>query len=302
MSDDQNRDKGDAKEDVETTGHVWDGIEELNNPLPRWWLWTFYATIIWGLAYTIAYPAWPLVNRATAGLLGYSTRAEVQADIDAVAAANAGMLAQLAAVELASLSENGELQTFAVNAGSAVFLNNCSQCHGRGANGAEASGYPSLIDDAWLWGGRIDEIAYSIRNGIRNEQSPDARWSQMPAYGEILSDDEIEQVVAHVLAISGQPNDAVQAEAGAEVYAQNCAACHGDAGLGLRALGAPNLTDAVWLYGGSPERIEETVRNSRFGVMPAWAEEYRPGQGLSDAEINAVAAYVYGLGGGEPNE
>lgn len=288
-----------GQDDIETTGHSWDGIEEYNNPLPRWWLWTFYATILWGILYTIAYPAWPMIHGATAGFLGFSTRADVANEIAAVEASNAGQTDALASVDLASLGSNAALNGFAVNAGAAVFRANCSQCHGAGAAGVQASGYPNLLDDAWLWGGTIEDIAYTVTNGIRNEQSPDTRWSEMPAFGEILTDDEISQVVAYVGKISGQESDANLATPGATVFMDNCASCHGDDGKGMRDLGAPNLTDAIWLYGGSQEVLTETVSNSRFGVMPAWSEEYRVGSGLSQAEINAVSAYVHQLGGGE---
>jgi cytochrome c oxidase cbb3-type subunit 3 len=286
-------------EGVGTTGHDWDGIQEWNNPLPRWWLWTFYGTIAWGLAYTIAYPAWPMVSGATAGLLGYSTRADVADDIAAVETARAGIMERLANADLTQLSADPELQAFAVNAGASVFRANCAQCHGAGANGVQAGGFPSLLDDDWLWGGSITDIAATVTHGVRNESSPDARWSEMPAFGEMLGDEEIDQVVNHVLAISGQEHDAGLAAAGATVFADNCSGCHGEKGEGMVEIGAPTLTDAVWLYGGSPERIEETVRLARFGVMPAWAEEFRGMSGLTPAEINAVAAYVHGLGGGE---
>jgi cytochrome c oxidase cbb3-type subunit 3 len=286
-------------EGIDTTGHDWDGIQEWNNPLPRWWLWTFYGTIGWGLLYTIAYPAWPLVSGATAGLLGYSTRGDVAADIAAVETARAGIMERLANADLTQLGADPELQSFAVNAGAAVFRANCTTCHGAGANGVQAGGFPSLLDDDWLWGGSITDIAHTVEHGIRNEASGDARWSEMPAFGDMLGTEEIDQVVHHVLAISGQEHDAQLAAAGATVFADNCSGCHGEKGEGMREMGAPNLSDAVWLYGGSPERIEETVRLARFGVMPAWAEEFRGTSGLTKAEINAVAAYVHGLGGGE---
>lgn len=276
---------------VETMGHSWDGIKELNNPLPRWWLWTFYICIIWGVGYTIAYPAWPLVSQATSGLLGYSTRAEVAADIARVQEANAEILAQLAVADLETLDQNPELARFATSAGGAVFRNNCSQCHGSGAAGA--LGYPNLLDDDWLWGGDFENIAYTIRHGIRNEEDWDARYSVMTAFDEILSNGEIDAVVQHVLAISGQDHDAVAAQAGASVFMDNCAACHGDAGMGDRTQGAPNLTDAIWLYGGDAQALEHTVRYARFGVMPPW------GTRLTEAEIRAVTAYVHQLGGGE---
>jgi cytochrome c oxidase cbb3-type subunit III len=283
--------------DPDTTGHSWDGIEEFNNPLPRWWLWTFYATIAWGLVYTILFPAWPLVSQATPGVLGFSTRENVRTEIAAVAERNAALYDRLGTVELASLAEDPELYGFAVNGGAAIFRNNCSQCHGAGAAGAV--GYPNLLDDDWLWGGSLDEIAFTVTHGIRNEQSPDTHWSQMPAFGEILGADEIAAVVQHVLAISGQEHDATLAATGETVFLDNCAACHMDDGSGDRFQGAPNLTDAIWLYGGDADTLTQTVTYSRFGVMPAWSEDYRPAQGLSQAEINAVAAYVHQLGGGE---
>ena len=289
----------DNKHDVETTGHVWDGIEEYNNPLPRWWLWTFYGTIAWGLIYTIAYPAWPLIQEATPGFLGYSTRALVAEDIADVNERNAGINERLANVELASIGDDAELLSYARNAGAALFRSNCSQCHGSGAAGVQASGYPNLLDDDWLWGGTIDEIAWTIAHGIRNEQSPDSHWSQMPAFGELLETEEIGQLVAYVQQISGQEHDAALAVPGAVLYEEQCSSCHGVEGMGDPAIGAPNLTDAIWLYGGSEERLTETITYSRFGVMPAWSEEYRPAGGLSQSEINALAAYVHGLGGGE---
>jgi cytochrome c oxidase cbb3-type subunit 3 len=286
---------------TETTGHEWDGIKELNTPLPRWWLWTFYATIIWAIAYTIAYPAWPLVSGATKGVLGFSTRAQVEEQIQEVAARNAALETELASVDLTTITDNTALHNYAVQGGAAIFRNNCSQCHGSGAAGVKASGYPNLLDDDWLWGGQIEEIAYTVRNGIRNEQSPDARWSEMPAYGrdEILDEAQIGQVVQYVLQISGQDHDAALATAGAEIFLNECTGCHMEDGKGDPFSGAPNLTDAIWLYGGDTATLTETITNARFGVMPAWSQEYRAAGGLSDAEVNAVAAYVHQLGGGQ---
>ncbi len=287
------------KGDPETTGHSWDGIEEFNNPLPRWWVWVFYATIVWGVIYTIAYPAWPLVNSATAGVMGWSTRANVAAEIAAAEEANAAINERLASVELASIADDAELSTYAVSAGSAVFKTWCAQCHGSGAAGAK--GYPNLLDDAWLWGGDIENIHYTISHGIRNEDDPDARYSEMPAFGrdELLSGEEIDQVVNYVMSLSGEPQDASLVEAGAEVFSYNCAACHGEDAQGDNLQGAPNLADAIWLYGGDYDTIHNTVYYSRFGVMPPWSEEASPAGRLSEAEIRAVATYVHQLGGGE---
>ncbi|MCA3513472.1 MAG: cytochrome-c oxidase, cbb3-type subunit III [Rhodobacter sp.] len=281
--------------EVETTGHEWDGIEELNNPLPRWWLWTFYATIFWGLIYTILFPAWPLISGATPGLLGFSTRARVATEIARVETANAPMRDRLVAADLGAIKDDPELLQFATSAGAAVFRTNCSQCHGSGAAGVQASGYPNLLDDDWIWGGTMEDIHTTIAHGIRNTTDDQARYSQMPAFGVdgLLEEPQIDAVVQHVLAISGQEHDAALAAEGATVFAENCAACHTEAGTGDRALGAPNLTDAIWLYGGTAADLTYTVTNSRFGVMPNWNTR------LSEADIRAVALYVHGLGGGE---
>ncbi|WGV15570.1 cytochrome-c oxidase, cbb3-type subunit III [Fuscovulum ytuae] len=280
---------------VETTGHSWDGIEEYNNPMPRWWVWTFYACIVWAIGYMIAYPAWPLINGATPGVLGASTRADVAAEIERFDAANAEIKAALVAAPLESIPADQTLMAYAEPAGASVFRTYCAQCHGSGAAGVEGKGYPSLLDDDWLWGGTIEDIHLTITHGIRNTTDPDARYSEMPKFGAdgILDDAQIDAVVEHVLAISGQEHDATLAAEGATVFADNCAACHMDAGEGDRTQGAPALNDAIWLYGGSRDKVKETVTYARFGVMPAWAGR------LTEDEIRAVAAYVHSRGGGE---
>ncbi|HAW45737.1 MAG TPA: cytochrome-c oxidase, cbb3-type subunit III [Roseovarius sp.] len=282
------------KQEPDTTGHEWDGIKEYNNPLPRWWVWVFYATIIWGIWYVIAYPAWPLINEATAGYKGWSTRANVAAEIEAAKEANAEINTRLASVELEEIQTDDELNNYAVSAGAAVFRTWCAQCHGSGAAGVKAGGYPNLLDNAWLWGGTLDDIHYTIAHGIRNDEDPDARWSQMPAFGDILDSESIDQVVNYVMSLSGAPQDATAAAAGEEIFLDNCAACHGDAGGGDIYQGAPNLADAIWLYGGDYDTIRETVTNSRFGIMPPMG-----GADLSEAETRAVAVYVHQLGGGQ---
>ncbi len=287
--------KPEKRPEVSTTGHEWDGIQELNNPLPRWWLWTLYATIIWGVGYTIAYPAWPMLTQATQGVIGGSARADVEADIASFDAANAAIKARLAAADLTQIAAQQDLAAFAENAGAAVFRTNCATCHGAGAAGVMGKGYPNLLDDDWLWGGDIDAILTTITHGIRNTQNPDARYSQMPAFGVdgILEGPQIAAAVEHVLAISGADHDAGLAAEGALLFADNCVSCHGEAGKGDRELGAPNLTDAIWLYGGTREALTYTIVNARFGVMPPWATR------LSADELRAVAVYVHSRGGGE---
>lgn len=282
------------KKEVETTGHSWDGIQEYNNPLPRWWVWIFYATIIWGIGYSIAYPAWPGIKNSTAGLLGWSTRGQVAERIAEVEKMNAPKNDKLASVELASVSNDSDLYGYAVSSGAAVFRTWCAQCHGSGAAGA--NGYPNLIDNDWLWGGSLDDIHYTVTHGIRNETDPEeeARSGDMPAWGDMLEPEEIDQVINHVLKISGNDEaDMALAEAGATVFADNCASCHGDDGKGMREVGAPNLTDAIWLYGGDKATITESVIKGRHGLMPNWNSR------LSEAQIRAVSLYVHQLGGGE---
>lgn len=282
-----------VKKDVPTTGHSWDGIEEYDNPMPRWWLWTFYACIVFAIGYSIAYPAWPMINRATPGLLGYSTRQDGEAAMLAAAQANAAINAKLAETELSDIVKDPELVTYATNAGAAVFRTWCAQCHGSGAAGVQANGYPNLLDDDWLWGGTLEDIHTTIAHGIRNTTDEDARFSEMPSFAEILDPVQIEQVTNFVMSLSGPAKDAVMVPEGALVFADNCAACHADDGTGDRAMGAPNLTDAVWLYGDGYENIMAQVAKARNGVMPNWNTR------LSEPEIRAVATYVHSLGGGE---
>lgn len=280
--------------DPETTGHQWDGIEEFNNPLPRWWLWVFYATIVWGIGYTVAYPAWPGIKGATTGLLGWSTRANVQADIDAAANKLAPINAKLEAAELTQIATDEELSSYAVSAGSAVFKTWCAQCHGSGAAGAV--GYPNLLDNDWLWGGDIESIHTTVTVGIRQQADADGdylRQSEMTAFGDILEKEEIDQVVNYVQSLSGEAQDASQVEAGSVVFADNCASCHMEDGTGDRSQGAPNLADAIWLYGGDYDSVSQTVLYGRKGAMPAWQDR------LTEAQIRAVSVYVHQLGGGE---
>jgi cytochrome c oxidase cbb3-type subunit 3 len=229
---------------VATTGHEWDGIRELNNPLPRWWVWTFYITIVWALAYTIAYPAWPLLRSATGGLLGYSSRVDVKNELAAAAAAQARFVDAIKAKSVGEIAGDDKLREFAVAAGAAAFKVNCVQCHGSGAAGGK--GFPNLNDDDWLWGGTIDQIYQTITHGARFAADEVTHASEMPAFGEILQPDQVGQVAAYVVSLSGTPEHADLAATGQKIFADNCAACHGDGGKGNQELGAPNLTDAIW--------------------------------------------------------
>jgi cytochrome c oxidase cbb3-type subunit 3 len=283
---------GDTSEDVGTTGHEWDGIEELNKPLPKWWLYTFYACIIWAIGYWILYPAWPLVSGYTKGYLGYSQRERVAEDLAQAQTAQAAYRKKIAASDLAAIQADPELLNFALAGGAAAFGDNCAPCHGRGAQGA--FGYPNLRDDVWLWGGSLDAIHQTIQHGIRSGD-PEMRNTQMPAFGKLgmLKPDQVNDVAEYVLSLSGNADDQAAAGRGAPIFAANCSPCHGKEGKGNQALGAPNLTDELWLYGGDKATVIETITNSRGGVMPAWTGRLDP------ATIKELAIYVHSLGGGQ---
>lgn len=276
-----------------TVGHEWDGIEELDTPMPRWWLYTLYATIAWAIGYTILYPAWPLVDSATSGVLQWSSRGQYEREAAAEETRKGPMRAALARIPIERLEPNSALMQSAIEGGRSHFKVHCVQCHGSGASGSR--GYPSLNDDDWLWGGNIKEIHTTIAFGVRQPGLESTHMSQMPAFGRdgLLQPGEIEDVVSHVRAISRQEKGSASARRGAALFARNCASCHGPDGHGDRKLGAPNLTDAIWLYGGSRDSIAATVANSRYGVMPAW------GTRLDPVTVKMLAAYVHSLGGGE---
>ncbi len=277
---------------VETTGHEWDGIKELNNPLPRWWLWTFYACIIWSIGYVIYYPAIPLLEGSTMGISGVTNRSLLQAELTKADAAKAGLLSRIESTSLEEIRTTDELFRFAVAGGSSLYKVNCSQCHGSGAQGAP--GYPNLNDDDWLWGGDLESLYTTIKHGVRNTDDDDARTSQMPAFGDdVLEQSQIADVTQYVLQLSSQEHDATAAKSGAAIYAENCAVCHGDDGKGGREFGAPNLADALSLYGNTADLIAAQIAKPKHGVMPAW------GLKLNEADVKQLTVYVHSLGGGE---
>ncbi|PBB54831.1 MULTISPECIES: cytochrome-c oxidase, cbb3-type subunit III [Mesorhizobium] len=281
----------DEVSDVSTTGHEWDGIKELNNPLPRWWVITFYVTIVWAIGYTIAYPAWPILSSATRGVLVYSSRNDVKNELAAAEVAKGKYVAALQAKTVAEIAADDVLRGFAIAAGGAAYKVNCVQCHGSGAQGSK--GFPNLNDDDWLWGGKAEQIQQTITHGIRVASDPDTRLSEMPAFGDIIAPEQIRQVSAYVSSLSGAVGDQAMVIPGANVFAENCAACHGDNAKGNTELGAPDLTDAIWLYGAGETAIAAQVRAPKQGVMPAW------GGRLGEVTVKELAVYVHSLGGGE---
>lgn len=295
MSDKRERDEVSG---TETTGHEWDGLRELDTPLPRWWLYVFYASIVASIVYWVLMPAWPMANSYTHGLLNWSDRRNVAADVATLESARAPLFARLGNASSADIAADPELQEFARAAGASVFGDYCRTCHGAG--GAGAPGYPVLADDVWLWGGSLADIEHTIRVGIRSE-NPDARMSAMPAFGrdDLLTSRQIADVTEFVISISAarsrlSPNAAAAAR-GAVVYEEQCAICHGASGGGDRTVGAPGLNDDVWLYGGSREEIRRQIELGRGGVMPSWETRFDTGT------IRALAYYVHEMGGGEPD-
>lgn len=275
---------------TEFVGHEWDGIEELNTPLPRWWLWTFYACIAWSIVYVILYPAWPMVSQATEGVFGWTSRSELQAEMVDAEQARAATFERIAATDLEDLASDPALLNQAISGGASAFKQHCVQCHGAGAAGYEEYGYPNLNDDDWLWGGTLSDIEYTLTHGVRWEGSDETRLTYMPAFGEIFQKSEIDALVSHVLSLSGEGTGSVS---GAALFETNCAACHGVDGAGDRAQGAPALNDAIWLYGDEPSSIAQQIRAPRHGVMPGWSDKLDP------VTIRMLAAYVHSRGGGE---
>lgn len=276
-----------------TTGHAWDGIKELNTPLPRWWVYTFYLTIIWAIGYWVVYPSWPLVSGYAAGVLGYSSRADLDQQLGKLDQIRGAKLAALGDASLAQIEKDPALLALARARGKTVFGDNCAPCHGSGATGSK--GFPNLNDDDWLWGGKLEAIEQTIKFGARSGHG-EAHEGQMLAFGRdgMLKKPEIVTVANYVRSLSGLATaPGYDPAAGRKLFADNCAACHGDAGKGNPEMGAPNLTDAIWLYGSDEATIIETITNGRGGVMPAWIGRLDP------ATIKALTVYVHSLGGGQ---
>jgi cytochrome c oxidase cbb3-type subunit 3 len=276
-----------------TTGHEWDGIKELNTPLPRWWVITFYITIVWAVGYWIAYPAWPMLWSHTTGVLHYSSRADVGVELANLEKIRGEKMVALGAASLADIEKDPALLALARARGKVVFGDNCAPCHGSG--GAGAVGYPNLNDDDWLWGGTLDQIKQTIEFGVRSGH-PKTHESAMLAFGRdsILKAEEIVTVANYVRSLSGlSTRPGYDAAAGRKIFADNCASCHGDTGKGNPEMGAPNLTDKIWLYGSDEATLIETITNGRAGVMPAWSGRLDP------STIKAMAVYVHSLGGGQ---
>ena len=277
---------------TDTTGHEWDGLKELNTPLPKWWLYVFYACIAFAAVYVVVYPAIPM--RGATGVTGWIAREAVVRDVGAAQARMEPMLARIRTATPAAIAADPELRAFAVAGGRIAFANNCAPCHGAGGQGA-LGGFPSLADDDWIWGGSYDAIHQTITHGVRSSDDDETRLSQMPRFltDGVLNARQVSDTAEFVLSLGGRSTDAAAVARGATIFAENCAVCHGERGEGNRDVGAPRLSDRIWLFGGDKPSIVHTISFARAGVMPAW------GRRLDPAVINMLTVYVHALGGGE---
>lgn len=274
-----------------------DGIRELDSSPPRVWTVVYLTTFLAALWLLVAYPSLPWFShggeQGRVGVLGWTSRASLGADAERAAEQRPPVQVRFAAASYGEIEADPELRAYAVAAGAAAFGTNCAGCHGRDGRGN--LGFPNLADRDWLWGGTAEAIEETLKVGIRWPGHDATRLSQMPAFGRLgaLDRAQVADMAQYVLGLSGSPHDATAAERAAPLYEQNCVSCHGEKGEGNKEVGAPNLTDQVWLYGGSAAAIRETIHASRAGVMPVF------GGRLDDDTIRKLVVYVRGLGGGE---
>ena len=294
MAEQPKKPERDSVSGVDTTGHEWDGLKELNNPLPRWWLWVFIITIIWSVGYWVIYPAWPTLSGHTRGSAGWTQYRQLKDTQSEIMARRAKYLDRFSKMNIADVNKDPELYEFALAGGAQAFRENCAACHGTGAAGRK--GYPNLNDDDWLWGGSLDDIYKTIRVGV-NSTHADHRGTQMPAFGRdhLLTPDQVNDVTQYVMNLHKGDNaeKTPATERGAALFETNCSSCHGKAGEGNQQVGAPRLNDDIWLYGGDEDSVHNTLTNAHLGVMPTWEGR------LDDDTIKELAIYVHSLGGGK---
>lgn len=277
---------------VETTGHEWDGIKELNNPAPRWWLIVMIITIIWGIGYSVVYPSWPTLSGdgergGTVGTMGWTQYKELEESQGEIMARRAQYLSRFENSSFEEIQADPGLYAFARAGGASAFKDNCATCHGTGGTGAP--GYPNLLDDDWLWGGTINDIHQTIQFGVRADHD-ETRFSEMPAFADIYSAEEIADIADYALSFSAGGDFPAR---GKELYDEQCALCHADNGTGDRLQGAPNLADAIWFYGGTRAELINQIKRPKHGMMPNWDTRLDP------ETIRQLAIYVHSLGGGE---
>ncbi|MBF0443952.1 MAG: cytochrome-c oxidase, cbb3-type subunit III [Magnetococcales bacterium] len=302
------------EKEVETTGHQWDDeegypLKEYNNPLPKWWLYSYYATIVYAVVYWVLYPAWPIPGgEFTKGVLGWSQYKQLDEEMAAGVAARKPFNDKLAALTTAEITKDSQLLQYAVSAGKAIFGDNCAPCHGSGGVGSRAGGFPTLVDDDWLYGGTVEQISETIHGG---------RAGQMPAHLDSANGSftaaQVDDLAQYTLSLSGSSTDSAAVGRGDALYHGDagCNYCHGDSGKGAllgsaggekldASIGAPNLTDGIWLYGGDAKTVRTSIANGRNGKMPAWATDTEgTNRKLDELEIKQLSIYVHTLGGGK---
>ncbi|MGD8712863.1 MAG: cytochrome-c oxidase, cbb3-type subunit III, partial [Thiohalophilus sp.] len=289
------------------TGHAWDGdLQEFNNPLPTWWLWAFYATVVFAIIYWILYPTLPIGDTYTKGVMNdityttedgktvtthWNTRALFEKEMQEAREAQAKYVEEVSQASYQQIQANPEISGFVLSRAKVLFADNCAACHQTGGNGVIGK-YPNLIDDAWLWGGSYEKIQQTIING---------RNGNMPSFKKQFSDEQIEDVATYVLSLSGHDVDQTIAAKGKKIFSANCAVCHGQDAKGQHAMGSANLTDSIWTIANVPgadsiekkkDAIMHLVRNGKARHMPAWKDR------LSDTEIKILTYYVHEMGGG----
>lgn len=277
----------------ETTGHEWDGVRELNTPLPKWWLYVFYACIAYAIGMFVLLPGIPYGRGYFHGLLGYSQRQKVDADVKALGQDRAVTMDRIASLPFDAIKNDPALLATAMTAGRIAFAENCQPCHGAGGGGRP--GYPALAAGAWIWGGKLDEIQQTITHGIRSGAA-DARESLMPRFGAdgILKPDQVQKVADYVMAdFYGKGTPGQDVSEGHAIFAENCVTCHGANGEGNREVGAPRLASRVHLYGDTRDVVVGQVTRPHMGVMPTWSTRLTPGM------IKSLTLYVHSQGGGE---
>ncbi len=277
-----------------TTGHEWDGIKELNHPLPKWWVYVFWVTVIWAIAYTVFMPAWPLPNGFTPGVGNYSSRADLDAEVKKQTAERSVWLSKMQGLTVDAINGDNKLRSYALAGGKAVFKERCAACHGSGGVGAPGL-YPILVDDEWAWGGTLADIEQTIKYGVRNSNSQ-SRQSEMPKLGlsQSLDATKVGLVADYVVALS-QMSASAAGMPGEAIFIEECSACHGPAGVGIKEMGGPPLNNNIWLFKDPAKDVRTTVIEQvnapKHGTMPAWIEV------MDENTIKMLAVYVGSLGG-----
>lgn len=289
---DKNKDI-DTTTGIETTGLEWDGLKELNNPLPKWWVIIFLICCIWAIFYWIIFPSWPIYfsegeRGGTRGVIGWTQYNKLDEEISKIKELKKDYLEVFRENSYEEIFKNEKIYAFSIAGGKSAFKNYCSTCHGIGGEGR--IGYPNLNDDDWIWGGSIEKIEQTIKFGIRADHE-NTRYSEMPSFIDIFTEKQIEELATYIVKLNKNENIESSTD---ELFKESCGTCHLENGRGNQEIGGPNLVDSIWLYSnGEIFEIMNQLKNPKHGNMPAWVER------LNEDTIRQISIYVYSLGGGE---